>query len=327
MTFDDSISSTVPLSKILDCFIEEEEKPSTIIWFLKDHIDCIEDILNYSEYSDRLFFVDFIAKLSYQEAEEFYSLMKLRISRDKYFFLDYDIQQLYLVWQILQSNIPDVIKAVFKRYLKDSSNTHYHPYRGVSNASKSRIFDGMFNDVRLSLEEVAENINRIKDSYFKEICKSKRECLSYRRMLQKDLFLLLDIRKQFILLNEIKNTTFGYSYYKFFRQILNSNIDTEIKLFVYHIFDPDHYYFENGNFLLTEEMEKLVEESVNYPQLMLKLDLWGVDDFGGELVFYLFCKHKLDWLVDIMESNEELLIEQFDIRDLIKRLKEKDGRD
>ncbi len=325
MTFDDSISATVPLSKILDCFIEEEEKPSTIIWFLKDHIDYIEDILNYSECSDRLFFVDFIARCSYQEAKEFYDLMNLRISRDKYFFLDYDIQHLYLVWQILQSNLSNDLKNLFKKYLQKSDNLNWHPYRGVSNASKSRIFDNIFTDVDNSIEDIAENINKIKDDYFVEICKSKTESLFYKRMLQKDLFLLLDIRKQFILLTEMQRSLISHPQFKFFRQILNSNVDVEIKLFIYDIFGSPRNFVQSGNFLITDEMQKLVEDSVNYSQLMLNLDLWGVDDFGGELVFYLFCMHKLDWLIDIMDSNEELLINQFDIRDLITRLKERDG--
>lgn len=325
MTFDDSISATVPLSKILDCFIEEDEKPSTIIWFLKDHIDYIEDILNYSECSDRLFFVDFIARCSYREAKEFYDLMNLRISRDKYFFLDYDVQHLYLVWQILQSNIPTNIKNLFKKYLQKSDNLNWHPYRRVSNASKSRIFDNIFTDVDNSIEDIAENINKIKDDYFVEICKSNTESLFYKRMLQRDLFLLLDIRKQFILLTEMQRSLISHPQFKFFRQILNSNVDVEIKLFIYDMFGSPRAFIQNGNFLITHEMQKLMEDSVNYSQLMLNLDLWGIDDFGGELVFYLFCMHKLDWLIDIMESNEELLINQFDIRDLITRLKERDG--
>lgn len=325
MTFDDSISATVPLSKILDCFIEEDEKPSTIIWFLKDHIDYIEDILNYSECSDRLFFVDFIARCSYREAKEFYDLMNLRISRDKYFFLDYDVQHLYLVWQILQSNIPTNIKNLFKKYLQKSDNLNWHPYRRVSNASKSRIFDNIFTDVDNSIEDIAENINKIKDDYFVEICKSNTESLFYKRMLQRDLFLLLDIRKQFILLTEMQRSLISHPQFKFFRQILNSNVDVEIKLFIYDMFGSPRAFIQNGNFLITHEMQTLMEDSVNYSQLMLNLDLWGIDDFGGELVFYLFCMHKLDWLIDIMESNEELLINQFDIRDLITRLKERDG--
>lgn len=251
--------------------------------------------------------------------------MNLRISRDKYFFLDYDVQHLYLVWQILQSNIPTNIKNLFKKYLQKSDNLNWHPYRRVSNASKSRIFDNIFTDVDNSIEDIAENINKIKDDYFVEICKSNTESLFYKRMLQRDLFLLLDIRKQFILLTEMQRSLISHPQFKFFRQILNSNVDVEIKLFIYDMFGSPRAFIQNGNFLITHEMQKLMEDSVNYSQLMLNLDLWGIDDFGGELVFYLFCMHKLDWLIDIMESNEELLINQFDIRDLITRLKERDG--
>ena len=325
MTFDESISTTVPLSRILDCFIEEMEKPSTIIWFLKDHFDCIEDILSYSEYSSRMFFPDFVSRMSHREMVEFYELMKKRADR-RMFFFDQDVTQLELVWRILQCNLPETVKNLFREYLRNNRHLGYHPYRGASRSSITRIFDGLFCDVDHSVEEIAGQINSVKDDCFKDICENKEGSLFYWRMLQKDLFVLLDLRKQFILLNDLKNGWAGYEHFKFFKQILNSGVDVEIKSFIYHIFDRKDF-LEDGNFLLTEEMEKLVEESVNYPQLMLKLDLWGVDDFGGELVFYLFCKHKLDWLVDIMESNEELLIEQFDIRDLIKRLKEKDGRD
>ena len=325
MTFDDSISSTVPLSKILDCFIEEEEKPSTIIWFLKDHIDCIEDILSYSEHSDRMFFPDFVSRMSHQEMVEFYELMKRRAGRQM-FFSEQDVTQLELVWRVLQCNLPETVKNIFREYLKNNRHLEYHPYRGTSRSSITRIFDNLFRDADLSIEEIAGQINSVKDDCFKEICENKEESLFYWRMLQKDLFVLLDLKKQFILLNELKNGWAGYEHFKFFKQILNSSVDVEIKSFIYHIFDRTDF-LEDGNFLLTKEMKSLVEESVSYPQLMLKLDLWGIDDFGRELVFYLFCKHKLDWLVDIMESNEELLEEHFDIRDLINMLKEEYGQD
>ena len=48
MTYDFDISSEVSLSRILDAFIIDDEKPELIVEFLQQHEDNIEDILQYS---------------------------------------------------------------------------------------------------------------------------------------------------------------------------------------------------------------------------------------------------------------------------------------
>ena len=94
MTYDFDISSEVSLSRILDAFIIDDEKPELIVEFLQQHEDNIEDILQYSLYCNRLFQLDFFLKCSSSDQEYIIRLLKQIDMRDASM----------LVWQILRSN-------------------------------------------------------------------------------------------------------------------------------------------------------------------------------------------------------------------------------
>ena len=121
MTYDFDISSEVSLSRILDAFIIDDEKPELIVEFLQQHEDNIEDILQYSLYCNRLFQLDFFLKCSSSDQEYIIRLLK-----------QIDMHNASMrVWQILRSNYGNAqtakwkLRNDFKQILEHSVR---HPY-------------------------------------------------------------------------------------------------------------------------------------------------------------------------------------------------------
>lgn len=122
MVFDYKISTTISLSKTLDVFLEDNEKPSTILYFLKEHEDKFLDIVKFSDHSPRLFSIDFLRKCSLREKKLFESFL----SEDN---INEEIS--LFIWSIFCCNgVPNDTKSIFKKHfdwLRDKAKlSHLH---------------------------------------------------------------------------------------------------------------------------------------------------------------------------------------------------------
>lgn len=81
MTFDEKISETISLSRILDSFLEDEENPEVICNFLSQHYNDCFDILYNSNLSNRIFQIDYIVRCNQSQLDFICDIIEK--SRDK----------------------------------------------------------------------------------------------------------------------------------------------------------------------------------------------------------------------------------------------------
>lgn len=306
MIFDNKISNTVSLSKILDVFIQEDEKSEVILNFLESYDNDIDRILEYSDLYYRLFCLDFIKRCSYNECERLFSMF-IKILR---YYSD-DI--IYLIWQVLQSNIDNNIKNIFRKLLYNHMDSSYkHPYRYAPKIIKS--FDKLFCDVNLSIEDIVIKINSISNDKFNMILEHFTSSLWCKRFFQMDIFLLLDIEKQYLICS--KHFKFGTEY-RFIKQLFTSEIDVMIKKELYDIYIKKYLvYYKQLPSKEFYDIKNTIYES--YESMIFKLYLYGVDQYAGQLIFHFLMENKLDVLKKFLKNNRELLIEYFNICDFLE---------
>lgn len=307
MTFDNKISENISLSKILDCFLEENENPKIIISFLEDHEKNISDILMYSDLSGRLLSIDFISKCSFIDLQKYYRLLK-------------NVHIDFLIWQILQSNLSERVKNLFRPLLINNYNVR-HPY-SHSNTNTIQLFDKLFVDVGKDINEICENINRISDSKFEEISHEFNNSLFEDRFYQLDVFENLSPSKQYLTVHSLKHISyFKCTHMKFIRQLLISNIETDTKVEIYNILSKFYipYYFVVQNDI-SDEMNILLDKNLSFEEVMMKSFLYGLDNLAGELIFIWLIHGRIDMLKKLLNHNREILVEYFDICDLIEKL-------
>lgn len=328
MLFDENISENVSLSKILDCFILEEEKPSIIISFLKDHKKDLRKIFFYSDYSNRLFFLDFIAKMNDREAEDFSKIVD-KLYDSEHFGTWENKSFIYLVWQVKRSNLPQHIKNVFNACINYKYSPK-HPYSRKAKPSCIEAFDNVFCDVNKDIETIADEINPIDNEIFKKICCSFEYSIFKDRIFQEDLFVLLEPVKQFILLNSLKeykgSLFYSISGSNFFRQVLSSsNVDVEIKYYIYkYLFLKEHDTGIISNLIIFRSDYKTgrtLLESKTLSQVLMKLELNGIDDFASDVILYFLYNHMESWLFELIDVDRELIENHFNVCDLIERIR------
>jgi len=306
MTFDERLSESVSLSKILDCFIEDRESPDIILSFLKEHECYIKDIIDCSECSARLFSLDFIKRCSFPQMIEV-----------RKFFEKFEDDTSYLVWQILQSDMPNNTKRFFRSYLS-MIKPKKHPYAGKLSSVYIQTFDKIFIDTD-DIDCVVDKINSIPNNTFEDLVKNIDYSLFRERIYQRDMFCGFSIEKQYILIKALSRYGICKWTVKFTKQILNSGIDVEVKYELFKTIENSMRFVDSYDIMLPDEIIELVNLSQNFSQMMLKLNLYGIDTFGSELIFYLLLTDS-GRLNELIEYDRQFVIDNFNICDLVERM-------
>lgn len=333
MLFDEKISETVSLSKVLDYFIEENESPSVILDFLKKYEQDLDDILPCSRLCLRIFSLDFVTRCSGEDINKIYRIIADGYVNTKIAF--------YLCWQILHSNISENIKNVFRSFV-NSHNTKrtsiYHPYTGFIGAEAER-YDSIWSDIDIDINGVVTLLNQLPLNKFERMIKTLDNSLWKMRFLQSDVFENLTIDRQWITVNGLVDLmSKGNDIDFFFRQILSSqSLNNELKYRIFEIAKSkrvnyyNYSYMSHGKFscegpnMLPSELKNAIDEMDTAAQFSIKMQLFGMDLYLEHAVMYLIKKDRTDILIDLVDFIEDELRDNFDIVDFLVYLKREFG--
>lgn len=317
MIFDEKISETISLSRILDSFIEDDESPEVICNFLLQYYNDCFDILYNSNLSNRIFQIDFIVKCNQKEIDFICDLIE-----------DNKVESsvwLVLCWQILRSNIDNRIKYRFKNFPKNAVLSHVY-CRGSKHIQE---FDSIFlNDID-KFDNLSYIANNISNEEFLNITEDLNYSLLTNRLLQYDFFYNLKIERQYLFIKNIfhsidmKTGIYGHSLVKFIKQILSSDIDADVKFLVYSEMVKRDWirYIIEKNLTVDENVE--IETSTSYSRLMMTMTLNGIDFIIEDVILKLLYLSKIDILIEMYKHDNELIEKFFDVRNLIEFFMEK----
>jgi len=322
MVFDEEISTTVSLSQILDCFLEDGENPSTIFSFLEMHENEIEDIVKFSCLSPRMFSLDFIKKCSRQEL---LSLVKLI---EKY---DMGDEGDCLIWQVFCcKDISNDIKTMFSKSQKELKYRREHPYGGSSGRIFERLDSGM-NSVDNGPFDIAQEFNKFSESDIRTFAGSfglaKKRSLFSNRILQPDVFQYIEPIKQFILLNNLPSSRWWFSTHKGFKQILNLDFHPDMKKIICGLIESrlEELFWvkythrkDTLNPIIPNSIQKLIKESKSFNELIMKMQIRGDEKTMDWVMYCVLVIKGLDFIKKCGKTGEKILKEHLDITEIIE---------
>lgn len=308
MTFDSTISKDVSLSKVLDAFILDDESPSIIVAFLKQHDDAFADILQYSFYCNRLFQLDFFLKCG--EDEQQYIITKLK---------DVNIYDAaMLTWQVLKSNSGKVqhVKYRLRKELKwILENGPRHPY-----GYHHEAFIGQLDDVCFKLAE-SDQIHELPTIVKPERLNTFFQYLSYSlfqdRLLQYDFFANLNDVGKHVFCYNVFGSCKPSSLKRLALQILDSDEIPEVKELC---FNSMYQQFVPTD-ILDEKTLDLVIKCKSFPELMLKMTIFNTDVSQYIALYLLLFKPK--WIKEWVEYDKDNLNMNLNISELSEYLSKK----
>jgi hypothetical protein len=305
MIYDYNISENISLSKILDAFFIENEKPSVIITFLQQYDTSFDDIIKNSLYSDRLFQLDFILQCNINEID--YIIKKINTNK-------ISIKTLYFIWQILKSNSYKVnhIKYALRDYIKDCNKNYKHPYQYGS------IIVEQLDDQCIKYIDKNKTIFNILYQYYdnselflKYLNDVDKSLFKYRFM-QFDFISQLKDDLLFVFLNNIYTSTDNFE--KFNAQIFDSDIDFEIKKHCFNMSKNNVAVYITDN-----KYSDICNECESIAELLLKISIFGIDIDYMFILFLMF--NKLNWLKEWIEFDKNTVDSLLNVSSFVSNLK------
>jgi len=307
MTFDANISDEVSLSKILDEFIKENEKPETIVIFLKQHDDSFDDIMKFSLHCNRLFQLDFFLKCKNDGQE--YIISKLK-SIDP-------IDAALFTWQVLKSNSGKVQHAKYKfrnelQWIFNSSIRH--PY-----ACRHETYISSLDNACFKLAET----DRIQMFPFfvnrKEMCKQFKYLnysLFQNRLLQYDVFSSFNDVEKYMFISEAFSCCNKSNIKRFAMQLLDSDEHATVKetclSYAYSLLPKD---------ILDEKTLKVIDSCKSFAEMQLKIVLFNAD-VSQNVIFHLLI-YKPAWVIEWIEYDKDELDMNLNVSCLLPYLKKR----
>ena len=318
MVFDDEYSDSVSLSRILDYFIEDGEKSSIILDFLsKYNTDEILDIFKNSRCVPRILCLDFANRCSETEYERILGIVKDVTKRIDRFDKDSMRMYLYFLWQLLGSGLSDSRKKLARDVLKDVPCFEKHPYRGSMGGIVSQYDSVIFNRSTNGDESLCKLCD-MNIGAFKRYIDNMWHSLWSMRLMQMDIFGSLDAGKQYILASKVfsnrtTNVDFRNDIFRFYRQIMDSDIDAIMKNSINDMMlssFPGHY--------VKNKIHNMVNEYSSIEEIMMMLQIFGMDDYAEDMILYFLLKDDKESLMWIHENCDNILEEYLDIRNLVE---------
>jgi len=307
--YDDKISSTVSLSKILDCYVIDREPAKVVCQFLKKYDEHFKDILDNSLVSERIYQLDYLRTCS---------------SNESYYLLNHleDIDPLVAsicIWQLLRC--PDKeLKAEAQKHVENCIIAHrsyiQHPYSRFR-AKSMHAFDQCILD-GCSIENF---LNSMPMTELMTYLKNANCSLFASRLYQYDVFENCDVLHKYIMIQNVRNLQ-ARTICNFTMQVLMSSENPEIKYALIceackSVDLLDTQYFDKT---MNSELCKMISSCQSYPELAIHLQLYG-DDMSHDVVLHMLMHNQLDLLYEFLEMDEETLQKIFPIRDLLNYMK------
>ena len=320
MLYDQTISDTVSLSRVLDVFAYDNEQPEIVLNFLDSYHESIADIVDCSLVKSKLFSIDFLHRCSYNQAKwiaDNFDYLPIQCRCD-------------LAWQTAdtRSGISISVLFMFKKYLKKLLLSDIeHPYRGRSDIYVSELDDMMFEaakqgDITCALSYCSTN------GFEKTVC-HLHNSLFCRRILQIDAFNALNFHNKYILLKYIISPTINFANESactdFLFQVFGTKfIDEDIKKTIcsmilrssnnlwLHILAA---YIANSKFKL-KDTKKLIDKAEHISSVLLNLAIQGEDRYDAVILYMLLMK-KRKLLEEWIDSDPDQVKDNFDIVNIL----------
>lgn len=318
MVFDDRVSTTVSLPRILDVFLGDNEKPSTILYFLKEHEDRFPDIVKFSDHSPRLFSLDFLGRCNPAERNLLESLLPEDNAGNE------EINR--FIWSIFCCNgVPNNIKRIFREHidwLRDKERA-VHPHSGRIGKSIHEI-DKVLCEYPYGPFNYADAINSLDCNRIVEWSRNFRRSLYAFRIFQCDVFSLIDPMRQFLLLN---NLEVGYAFpmHKCMKQLLQSNIQADIKRKICEVVHRDEYAgIYSGIFgaFYGTELERIIADEIDsaksFNSLYMKILVSGHDIYMDWILYLTLVRRGLSFMGKSSVSNLSLMDEHLGFKEVLE---------
>ena len=318
--FDERISETVSLSRILDHFLDERESPATVIGFLEANLERIDDIMTFSDHSPRLFSLDLLSRCARHETERFHEIVKSveDVSETK-----------CLVYQVFCcERSPEWVRDLFRGDMKRLQSLKIpHPYNGRIGETLSKL-ERMYCFWGTTPYDISEILNRMPIYEYYSLSKHMNPdfgnaswCSSIfgSRILQDDLFHLLSADRQFLYLKGMDETSITPSFQqlKGMKQMLTNRVyPVEMRLHVAKLVEnvAMNAYVERilGNIYPDEKI--LMAKSMN--ELAMKLHIQGDGRLFDWFFFWVLSIRGFDFVSKCGRNVKSMLEEYYDITDL-----------
>ena len=317
MVFDDRISTTVSMSRILDVFLEDNEKPSTILYFLKEHEDRFLDIVKFSDHSPRLFSLDFLGRCNPVERNLLESLLPEENAGNE------EIDR--FIWSIFFCNgVPNNIKKIFGKHLDRlrDRGMAVHPHSGRIGKSIREI-DKVLCEYPYEPFDYANAINNLDCNRIVEWSRNFRRSLYAFRVFQCDVFSSIDPIRQFLLLNNLE-VDYAFPMHKCMKQLLQSNVHSDIKRKICEIVHNDDYagiYSGIFGVFYGTELERIIVDEIDsekgFNSLCMKILVSGHDIYMDWILYLTLVRRGLSFIGKSSESNLSLMDEHLGLKEVL----------
>ena len=318
--YDDNLSSDVSLSRILDELIVSDEKPATIVSFLRKYESTFKDIVSRSLYIDRLYFSGYLKELDASEVSFFLSHLD-----------DIDEEAAFkCVWQCMRSSIGNANKHALASFIKrhtreDGTTSLRHPYSGYGN-SLLEAFDRRLEENGFCPGEL---LGAMDYSNLEAFIAKLPTSLFAPRILQYDIYESCPLLVKYALLN-MSHSFPPREQCNFFKQLLVSSASPEEKLMAYS--SAAECYREalgkkdaGAKFAFPALLEntsllKDLKAAKTYPPIALKFLMNG-EDVIADSIYYLLMSGKIHIVAEMAESDPVTLEANFPIKDFLDYVK------
>ena len=314
MVFDENISDSISLSRVLDHFMTSGEDPQTILDFLSLYKDQLNEVLKYSDTSPRLLSYGFLQKLGISQLKQFADAL----NRD---FPGNAIEVAFLHFQILAWGSPterNIFHHARVNNMELMRNVE-RPYSGTSGGEYLE-FDRDFADA----DEGFHFANIVNGLKLNSLSRYLKNCVRYstvaERLFQEDVFRQIDPMHQWVMLRDFPMEG-PLSLLKGLKQILCSGVvGVQVKKAVVRIL-RDFYvwgdFFRTGVFADNKLLVDIdIANSFNW--IAMKLELRGDDRLCDWILLYVLMRRGVEFLKPGLNGHRELFKRYFDIVDLLE---------
>lgn len=332
MLYDQTISDTVSLSRVLDAFAYDNEPPEVVLSFLDSYNGSIADIVDSSLVKSKLFCIDFLHKCSYKQAKwiaSHFDCLPMQCRCD-------------LAWQTAdtRSDINSGVLFMFKQHLpKILKSDVRHPYKHGAEKYVSELDDMLFEAAKAG--DITCALCNCTTSGFEEVSSWLDHSLFFRRMFQVDVFDALSVQNKYVLFKKSILDSINFYFAPSQHQVEDYSevcADFLLQVFGTKIIDDDVKKQMCSMLLSSKQVsgstravamhiaetkfkmkgtKKLIDNAKHVSSVLIDLAIQGEDRYDAVILYMLLMK-KRKLLEEWIDSDPDQVRENFDIVDIVK---------
>lgn len=329
MLYDQTISDTVSLSRVLDAFAYDNEPPEVVLSFLDSYNGSIADILSSSLVKSKICCIDFLHKCSYKQAKwiaDNFDCLPLQCRCD-------------LAWQTadMRSGISSGVLFMFKKFLKDLLMSDIqHPYKHGAEKYVSELDDMMFEAAKAG--DITCALSACTSRGFEALSPYLDYSLFFSRIFQVDIFDALSTQNKYIFFKkQIIDDFIHLGSHHACETKQETVIDFLMQVFGTKIID-DEVKKQMCSMLLSGKQvsgstraaamhiaetkfkmkgtKKLIDNAKHISSVLLDLAIQGEDNYDAVILYMLLMKKKR-LLQEWIDNDPDQVRDNFDIVGLV----------